>query len=577
MPKKQLEYPEVLDQTFLITLHDHFMHDGVLSKACVIRLLKEVSKVLREEPNLLRIKEDTLVFGDYHGQYFDFIEQRDDQFWNPTPHCSLYLGDYVDRGSMSCEVVTTLFFMKLIDPNKVYLLRGNHETRKMTERFGFKSECLTKYDFETYNIFIKTFECLPLAATISRSVGDFFCCHGGISPNLNKIEEINKIFRFTEVPSSGLFCDLLWSDPYVPEIDNTKEVKITQFANNKFRGVSYIYGIEAMKDFLKRNDLNLLIRGHQCFENGIFAHTFGFPEHQPLALTVFGASKYQKNSKAGSIMIEEKAVNIRRYETTTIQKHFKKDFSGIFVDSVFGLGNMLQEISFSLVELCYYYDDDLKKCESDEKIAEDQFVVFDSNEPSQEDCDDDDDDISDSESDSEDSSDDSDESEEDDTSEEEEIENDEEDIKEELQIHNNQFEREKVERVQPQAEVQQHKEDVVVQTTKISKNAAIEMNDDTLEPLEISTPVSFLNDHFTKVTPPSRLVSLFQNIHHFRPNTLFCLSKFKPPLSPRPSTLGSPRPTTRPLLYERVVKWLNCDAAPVTLRDLRDMWNNRNH
>ncbi|ELP88307.1 serine/threonine protein phosphatase 2B catalytic subunit, putative [Entamoeba invadens IP1] len=533
MPKKQLVYPKTLDPSFLDVLHNHFMHDGVLSKECVTTLLFEVQKVLKSEPNLLRIKEDTLIYGDYHGQYFDCIEQRDDEFWTDTAHCSLYLGDYVDRGTMSCEVVITLLFMKLITPNKVYLLRGNHETRKMTERFGFKSECMVKYDFEIYNLFISTFECLPLAATITRGIGEFFCCHGGISPDLNKIEEIDKIYRFTEVPSKGLFCDLLWSDPFVPEPgQKNKEITTLHFVKNVYRGCSYIYGVEAMKDFLKNNELNLLIRGHQCFDSGIFAHTFGFPEQTPLALTVFGATRYQRNSKAGCVMIEEKDVKIRRYDSTTIQKHFEKDFGGIFVDSIFGLGNMLQEIGFSLFELCYYYDDDLKKCASDEKIAEDQFVVFDSDDQTSGDengCDDSGGSDSDTSSSSSGSSDSSTQSSSDSS------------LEEPQDIH-----------MEPKS-INTDQNTIVPQISTVEnhpKEEKIENLQTKPEPLAVPTPISFLNDHLTKLAISSRIVNLYQTIHHSRTNTLFCLSKFKPPQSPLPQKLTTSKSiaTTRPLL-----------------------------
>ncbi len=91
------------------------------------------------------------------------------------------------------------------------LLRGNHESKAMTEHFTFRNEVLNKYrEQEIYELFLEVFEAFPLAAVVNN---DYLCMHGGISPSLNDAEEINKINRFVEPPLSGLLCDLLWADP----------------------------------------------------------------------------------------------------------------------------------------------------------------------------------------------------------------------------------------------------------------------------------------------------------------------------------------------------------------------------
>ena len=91
------------------------------------------------------------------------------------------------------------------------MLRGNHESRAMTEHFTFREEVLRKYeeDESVYECFIEAFESLPLAADVN---GDYLCMHGGISPELKTVDDINKIDRFIEPPLSGFLCDLLWSD-----------------------------------------------------------------------------------------------------------------------------------------------------------------------------------------------------------------------------------------------------------------------------------------------------------------------------------------------------------------------------
>ncbi|CAE8617316.1 unnamed protein product, partial [Polarella glacialis] len=118
----------------------------------------------------------------------------------------IFLGDYVDRGSFSVEVVAALYSLKIRYPKQVRMLRGNHECRQMTAFFNFREECEFKYDIGVYNAFMDSFDCLPLAATIN---GKFLCVHGGLSPDLAKLQAINNLNRFTEPPKEGLLCDLL--------------------------------------------------------------------------------------------------------------------------------------------------------------------------------------------------------------------------------------------------------------------------------------------------------------------------------------------------------------------------------
>ena len=122
----------------------------------------------------------------------------------------VFLGDYVDRGKWGVECMAYLLCLKLSFPRNVVMLRGNHETRAMTESFTFRDECITKFDEEVYDTFCELFDTLPLAVDLN---GDYLCMHGGISPQLKDKTDIDKINRFQEPPMSGLLCDLIWSDP----------------------------------------------------------------------------------------------------------------------------------------------------------------------------------------------------------------------------------------------------------------------------------------------------------------------------------------------------------------------------
>ena len=109
-------------------------------------------------------------------------------------------------------------------------------------------------DESIYELFIESFESMPISADVN---GDYLCMHGGISPDLNTVEDINKIDRFIEPPLKGFLCDLLWSDPC-----GDKEARKTKYSQNVERECSFKFGLEPVKDILKKNNFLSIIRAH---------------------------------------------------------------------------------------------------------------------------------------------------------------------------------------------------------------------------------------------------------------------------------------------------------------------------
>ena len=166
-----------------------------------------------------RLKSVVLFFkivGDIHGQYPDLLRLFDHGKYPPESNY-LFLGDYVDRGKYSLETICLLLAYKIKYPKNFFLLRGNHECSSINRIYGFYDECKNllnkgkrRYNIKLWKIFIDVFNCLPVAAMIEERI---LCMQGGLSPELQSIEQIKKIEKPTDVPDTGLLCDLLWSDP----------------------------------------------------------------------------------------------------------------------------------------------------------------------------------------------------------------------------------------------------------------------------------------------------------------------------------------------------------------------------
>ena len=172
--------------------------------------------------------------GDVHGQFYD-VKEIFRLGGNPEQSKFLFLGDYVDRGSYGVEIVVTLFSLKICFPNAVFLLRGNHECRQMTSYHNFREECIQKYDQEVYELVMEAFDCLPVAAVVN---GHFLAVHGGISPEIKNVLDLNRLERVKEPPQMGALCDFLWADP----VDNETGLQQVDWMPNGSRGCSYYFG-----------------------------------------------------------------------------------------------------------------------------------------------------------------------------------------------------------------------------------------------------------------------------------------------------------------------------------------------
>ena len=214
----------------------------------------KILKFFRDEPNLVNISEPICIVGDIHGQYADLLNMIS-KAGEPGNLNYLFMGDYVDRGIYGIEVCILLFSIKLNFPKNVVLLRGNHESRNMTETFTFRDEVLNKFDSEVYDLFMEVFDAMPISAQIAKK---YLAMHGGISPKLGTLDQINQIDRFQEIPLEGIFCDLVWADPMDDE-----EAVHGDFKDNPERDCSNYFGKKPVKSLLRKHKLLSIFRGHQ--------------------------------------------------------------------------------------------------------------------------------------------------------------------------------------------------------------------------------------------------------------------------------------------------------------------------
>lgn len=241
-----------------------------LTQQTLVMICTIAKDVIQNEPVIHDLSPPINVVGDIHGQFFDLLRIFD-TIGHPPDQKYLFLGDYVDRGRQSIETVAILLVYKILYPEHIYLLRGNHECPEVNEIHGFKSECVSRYSPRLWNVINEVFTVFPIAALIGKKI---FCIHAGISPDMPSIKFFDTLERpITKVTKPVL--DLMWSDP-----DPLAE----EFSKNP-RGTSCVFGLKQVQKFLEDNDLEVVIRAHQMVSGG-----FEFPfEPERCFVTVFSA------------------------------------------------------------------------------------------------------------------------------------------------------------------------------------------------------------------------------------------------------------------------------------------------
>jgi len=262
-----------------------YLPEQDLKKLCEI-----VKEYLLEESNVQPVAAPVTICGDIHGQFYDLLELFRTGGEAPDTNY-IFMGDFVDRGYYSLETFTLLMTLKARWPDKVTLLRGNHESRQITQVYGFYDECQQKYgNANAWKYCTQVFDLLTIAALID---GKILCVHGGLSPDIRTLDQIRTINRNQEIPHEGDFCDLMWSDP--------EDIETWQVSP---RGAGWLFGSRVTNEFISINNLELIARAHQLVQEGYKYH------FNKQLVTVWSAPNYcYRCGNVASIMAFDKDLN----------------------------------------------------------------------------------------------------------------------------------------------------------------------------------------------------------------------------------------------------------------------------
>jgi len=251
----------------------------------------DISKILQnakdffEKENLLlefNLKDkdkEIYVIGDIHGN-LDTLLKLIEIINKNNPEIVIFLGDIVDRGPKQLECLLIILALKILDSQKYYLLKGNHETLEMNQYYGFFQDFVYRFNnSDNFSEILKLYNVLPICATINDTI---LCLHGGIPQDndvLKKLRGIKTKERESILKSisPGLF-QIMWNDPKVG----------LQGFTESFRGSGIkFFGEDVFDNFMKENNLKLLIRSHECFPEG---YRWFFHNH---LLSIFSSANYR--------------------------------------------------------------------------------------------------------------------------------------------------------------------------------------------------------------------------------------------------------------------------------------------
>jgi len=326
----------ILDMFQRPNAHVDYLNSEQFAKD-LFKLCQKVRHVLEREPSVVYLQSPCYIFGDIHGNLED-LHFFSDNIWrlgmNLTAGNFLFLGDYVDRGQSCLEVIAYLLSMKLQNPQKVFLLRGNHETRDVNgweEHYGERSfiwQCRNRFGddigYRIWEACNQVFDRLPLAGVVDQ---DIFCVHGGIPRPVSysipgsvstttriqdilkvpKVAGINPPYEHEDDAYQQVASDCIWSDPASEEQEMQSVNQQTGFGESLRGGGAICFGNKAVTDFLQEQGFSYIMRAHEAHAEGVAV------SKGARVFTVFSTSRdHNQGSQAlaGCILVDDERLQV---------------------------------------------------------------------------------------------------------------------------------------------------------------------------------------------------------------------------------------------------------------------------
>jgi diadenosine tetraphosphatase ApaH/serine/threonine PP2A family protein phosphatase len=264
--------------------------------AAVECLTEECIRLVKSQPMLVRVSGHTKVYGDIHGQLADLLALfREHGF--PSNRCGgdielcsyIFDGDFVDRGPQQVEVVLLLLSLKVAFPDRVVLVRGNHEFKEMNEDMGdegFVDACMQHSLFGSFgelalDAIYCVFDWLPFAALVEESV---LVVHGGIGDGewaehsvcetdiewlanieCRPVKTLSDHEQSDQSHRHRTLMNIVWSDP----ITDARPSEWQPHYRDNSRGDDIIsFSSKTTQSFCARNHISMILRGHEVAEKG---------------------------------------------------------------------------------------------------------------------------------------------------------------------------------------------------------------------------------------------------------------------------------------------------------------------
>ncbi len=270
-----------------MNLINEILDQGIdkISQQNYFELIKQAKNALENENLVEKDENEFFVVGDTHGDLRSAKVPADRALKEDMP--IVYLGDYVDRGEKQLENLAYVLSMKIQEPKKVILLRGNHETESMNQKYGFLNEVNRRYSRDLFAEILDLYEKMPVAAVIA---GKYFAVHGGIPNGVTSLSQIDELDH-----DDDLYREMFWNDP---------SEDIWEFAPNRKRGGFELYGEGAVKDFLEENGLSMIIRAHEVHKKG---YKYYFDKR---LLSIFSVSNYRGGNQGKYAHVKDPKIEL---------------------------------------------------------------------------------------------------------------------------------------------------------------------------------------------------------------------------------------------------------------------------